>query len=115
MCFEYFIISDLNTLLFLSFQLSAIIAKLTEEKNSALEQNRKLRDELVSICLKSCAWVFIGTLSSLLMCLNNAISFYKMKNEYHVEMHVEPLSIGILLQGVFERASSCIAAAVYKH
>jgi len=26
--------------------LSAIIAKLTEEKNSALEQNRKLRDEL---------------------------------------------------------------------
>ncbi|CAL4917478.1 unnamed protein product [Urochloa decumbens] len=29
-----------------SHQLSAIIAKLTEEKNSALEQNRKLRDEL---------------------------------------------------------------------
>ncbi|KAG2547979.1 vesicle-associated protein 1-2-like [Panicum virgatum] len=29
-----------------SNQLSAIIAKLTEEKNSALEQNRKLRDEL---------------------------------------------------------------------
>ncbi|KAL6642853.1 hypothetical protein ACP70R_021034 [Stipagrostis hirtigluma subsp. patula] len=29
-----------------SLQLSAIIAKLTEEKNSALEQNRKLRDEL---------------------------------------------------------------------
>ncbi|WVZ59542.1 hypothetical protein U9M48_009667 [Paspalum notatum var. saurae] len=27
-------------------QLSAIIAKLTEEKNSALEENRKLRDEL---------------------------------------------------------------------
>ncbi|KAJ1294907.1 hypothetical protein BS78_01G182100 [Paspalum vaginatum] len=27
-------------------QLSAIIAKLTEEKNSALEQNRKLQDEL---------------------------------------------------------------------
>jgi hypothetical protein len=29
-------------------QLLNIIAKLTEEKNSALEQNRKLRDELVS-------------------------------------------------------------------
>ncbi|CAN6293004.1 unnamed protein product [Urochloa humidicola] len=29
-----------------SHQLSAIIAKLTEEKNSALEQNKKLRDEL---------------------------------------------------------------------
>jgi len=29
-----------------SNQLSAIIAKLTEEKNSALDQNRKLRDEL---------------------------------------------------------------------
>ncbi|OEL28014.1 Vesicle-associated protein 1-1 [Dichanthelium oligosanthes] len=39
-----------------SNQLSAIIAKLTEEKNSALEQNRKLRDELVSIWLKSCAF-----------------------------------------------------------
>jgi hypothetical protein len=29
-------------------QLLNIIVKLTEEKNSALEQNRKLRDELVS-------------------------------------------------------------------
>jgi len=29
--------------------LSAIIAKLTEEKNSALEQNRKLRDELALV------------------------------------------------------------------
>lgn len=29
-----------------SHQLSAIIAKLTEEKNSALQQNRKLQDEL---------------------------------------------------------------------
>ncbi|XP_062200581.1 vesicle-associated protein 1-2-like isoform X1 [Phragmites australis] len=29
-----------------SHQLSALVAKLTEEKNSALEQNRKLREEL---------------------------------------------------------------------
>lgn len=38
-----------------SLELSALIAKLTEEKDSALEQNKKLRNELVSIVLESCA------------------------------------------------------------
>jgi hypothetical protein len=50
--FLYLFLSDLDILFFLSLSLSMqllnIIAKLTEEKNSALEQNRKLRDELVS-------------------------------------------------------------------
>jgi len=64
--------------------LSAIIAKLTEEKNSALEQNRKLRDELVSMWLKSCAfsWVAIGTLSSCrLMYVTKMLSFLLTEDE----------------------------------
>ncbi|KAF8672485.1 hypothetical protein HU200_049699 [Digitaria exilis] len=54
-----------------SNQLSTIIAKLTEEKNSALEQNQKLRDELVSIWSKPCvfSWVAICTLSSMFISL----------------------------------------------
>jgi hypothetical protein len=54
--FLYLFVSDLDIPFFflslsLAMQLLNIIVKLTEEKNSALEQNRKLRDELVSSVL----------------------------------------------------------------